>query len=998
MYLGCCIFLTGSPSVAGDKNQYTANNWGCDSKYFKVFPNSEEQTSGERLKYSMGYRREQDGGLSQYSRKVSAPLDIPAQRNLQKDGRVIVGPPKHPMNRRAFSYPSAGFWGGKKTHIFSFSLPSNLGRATEIKSPKASLPWGFKSLTWKERLRQWKLTQQKFSWKNRKKSHDVDACASPKEVELDLVEKDSELRQPLSRTVPIPPSRINPYRVIILLRLVFLAFFFQHRLFNPVKNAYGLWLTSILCEFWFSISWILDQLPKWRPINRQTYLDRLYLRYNQTGKPCQLACIDVFVSTVDPVKEPPLVTANTVLSILSVDYPSEKVSCYVSDDGAALLTLETLLATCEFARKWVPFCKKFNIEPRLPECYFSQKVDNLKYNIFPTFAKERRAMKRHYEEFKVLINALVAKFQNIPSEGWIMKDGTPWPGNNTRDHPGMIQILLGRDGPCGTDDSKLPQLIYVSREKRPGFQHNRKAGAMNSLVRVSAVLTNGAYVLNLDCNHYINNSKALLEAMCFMMDPDITEKVCYVQFPQRFDGIDAKDRYANHNTILYNINLKGLDGIQGPIYVGTGCVFNRKALYGYEPFLERKWHRMRGCGPRNKIPNESSGYYHIISKEDTRLLGMELCSLEREFPSTFQNLEKCFGQSRFLLASTLVNDDRLSQSITPQDLLKEAIHVISCDYEVNTAWGREIGWIYGSLTSDILTGFKMHARGWRSIYCTPPYPAFRGSAPINLTDRLNQVLRWALGSVEILFSRHCPIWYGYGGRLKFLERIAYINATIYPITSIPLVIYCTLPAICLFTGKFIVPTASDLTSIWLPLIFLLVLAGRVLEMQWSGVGFQELWRNQQFWVISGVSSHLFAVFQGLMKAMVRINTTQDVMTEDFHEDFMEFYAFKWSSLLLMPTTLILINLFAMIAGIYFAIYTGYGSGFSLFIKLFFAWWVLVHLYPFLKGLLVRQHRIPSLIIVWSFLLSFLFSMLWVRTDPFTSRFHGPDISECGINC
>lgn len=29
--------------------------------------------------------------------------------------------------------------------------------------------------------------------------------------------------------------------------------------------------------------------------------------------------------------------------------------------------------------------------------------------------------------------------------------------------------------------------------------------------------------------------------------------------------------------------MKGLDGIQGPMYVGTGCVFRRQALYGYDP-------------------------------------------------------------------------------------------------------------------------------------------------------------------------------------------------------------------------------------------------------------------------------------------------------------------------------------------------------------------------------------------------------------------------------
>ena len=48
---------------------------------------------------------------------------------------------------------------------------------------------------------------------------------------------------------------------------------------------------------------------------------------------------------------------------------------------------------------------------------------------------------REYEEFKVRINALVAKAQKMPEEGWTMQDGTPWPGNNSRDHPGMIQVL-----------------------------------------------------------------------------------------------------------------------------------------------------------------------------------------------------------------------------------------------------------------------------------------------------------------------------------------------------------------------------------------------------------------------------------------------------------------------------------------------------------------------------------------------------------------------------
>ena len=75
-------------------------------------------------------------------------------------------------------------------------------------------------------------------------------------------------------------------------------------------------------------------------------------------------------------------------------------------------------------------------------------------------------------------------------------------------------------------------------------------------------------------------------------------------------------------------------------------------------------------------------------------------------------------------------------------------------------------------------------------------------------ERVNRLSEGALGSVEISLSRHCPLWYGYSGRLKCLERLAYINTTIYPLTSLPLVAYCVLPAVCLLTGKFIIPTVS----------------------------------------------------------------------------------------------------------------------------------------------------------------------------------------------
>jgi len=57
------------------------------------------------------------------------------------------------------------------------------------------------------------------------------------------------------------------------------------------------------------------------------------------------------------------------------------------------------------------------------------------------------AAQRDYEEFKVRINYLAAKARKVPEDGWVMSDGTPWPGNNPRDHPAMIQVKTLRLAP-----------------------------------------------------------------------------------------------------------------------------------------------------------------------------------------------------------------------------------------------------------------------------------------------------------------------------------------------------------------------------------------------------------------------------------------------------------------------------------------------------------------------------------------------------------------------
>nr|APU87546.1 CesA6 [Plantago ovata] len=992
--------IKGSPRVDGDEDEDEFD----DLEHEFDYNGNDSQHYTEGSVYGRGGIRRTASGITTHSEvdHAAAHPEIPLLTYGQEDDTIsadkhaLIIPPYMPR--------------GKKVHPMQQN-DSSVSMPPRPMDPKKDLAvYGYGTVAWKERMDEWKKKQnENLQVVKHQGGRDY---KDPDMPNLD------EGRQPLSRKLPISSSKISPYRLVIIMRMVILGLFFHYRITHPVHDAFGLWLTSVICEIWFGVSWIFDQFPKWCPIVRETYLDRLSLRYEKEGKPSGLAAVDVFVSTVDPLKEPPLITANTVLSILAVDYPIDKVSCYVSDDGAAMLTFEAMSETSEFAKKWVPFCKRYRIEPRAPEWYFAQKVDYLKDKVEPTFVRERRAMKREYEEFKVRINGLVTTAQKVPEDGWTMQDGTPWPGNNVRDHPGMIQVFLGQNGGCDDEGNELPRLIYVSREKRPGFDHHKKAGAMNSLIRVSAVISNAPYLLNVDCDHYINNSKALREAMCFMMDPQAGKKICYVQFPQRFDGIDRHDRYSNRNVVFFDINMKGLDGIQGPIYVGTGCVFRRHALYGYDAPKKAKppgktcnclpkWCCFC-CGSKKKNKKKKTDESKKKSKNSTALTqihaleniqeGIEGVDSEKTSLMPQVKFEKKFGQSPVFIASTLLEEGGVPPGATSASLLKEAIHVISCGYEDKSDWGKEVGWIYGSVTEDILTGFKMHCHGWRSVYCIPKRAAFKGSAPINLSDRLHQVLRWALGSVEILLSRHCPIWYGYGCGLKPLERFSYINSVVYPLTSLPLLVYCTLPAVCLLTGKFIVGEISNYASLIFMGLFMSIAATSILEIQWGGVGIDDLWRNEQFWVIGGVSSHFFALMQGLLKVLAGVNTNFTVTSKAADDgEFSELYIFKWTSLLIPPLTLMIMNIIGVVVGISDAINNGYESWGPLFGKLFFAIWVILHLYPFLKGFMAKQDRLPTIIMVWSILLASILSLLWVRINPFVSR-DGIPLEVCGLDC
>ncbi|KAK9156358.1 hypothetical protein Sjap_003838 [Stephania japonica] len=647
------------------------------------------------------------------------------------------------------------------------------------------------------------------------------------------------------------------YRAFALTIFVNICLIWRYRATHVPKSCTEphrwAWLGLFASELWFGLFWLINQSLRWTHVYHHTFKHKLLQRFGEDGLPR----VDIFVFTADPTIEPSFMVINTVLSVMAYNYPSEKLSVYLSDDGVSIFTFYALFEASIFAKHWIPFCNKFRVEPRSPVAYFAKKSGLPSDDEFET-------IKRLYEDMKDRIDVAISSGR-IPEEireqhrGFLEWSSRPV---TKGDHSTILQILInGKDSNVvDVEGNAMPTLVYLAREKRPHYPHNFKAGAVNALIRVSSEISNAPVILSVDCDMYSNDPNTLRDVMCFFMDEENGHDIAFVQYAQKFNNISKNDVYGNMSKVVTTVEHSGVDAQGGSIFSGTGSLHRRATLCGMKR-LENHNHE-----------------FNIEMDQQKQISSSNVAELEER-------------------SKVLAN----------------------CAYELNTQWGQEMGLKYGCPVEDVITGLAIQCRGWRSVYYLPERSAFLGVAPITLAQGLIQFKRWSEGLFQIFFSKYCPFIYGHG-KIKLGLQMGYSAYLLWAPNSLPTLYYLIVPSLCLIKGIPLFPKMSSLWFLPFAYVFIAKNIYGLVEGLRSGNTLTSWWNLERIWLMRTTTSFLFSFIEVVMKQFglsqntftITAKVVDDDVSKRYEQEIMEFGS---SPMFIITGSLALLNLLSLFYGL-----------------------------------------------------------------------------------
>jgi cellulose synthase (UDP-forming) len=430
------------------------------------------------------------------------------------------------------------------------------------------------------------------------------------------------------------------------------------------------------------------------------------------------------------------------------------------------------------------------------------------------------------------------------------------------------------------DDGANPEMEAMAAEEGVGYvtrspdwqdrpRHAKAGNLNNALFR-----TQGEFLLILDADQ-VPRPELLDRVLGWFRDPE----VALVQTPQYFVNVPDADPMGSQAPLFYGPIQQGKDGWNAAFFCGSNAVLRREALMqlgvvGYVRETEatvrrvartagrvvaraRRAARARGDaaavdaldalgaalerlrrGLREGLTTQevTHAFRQAVEAISRDLVARDVAALEADLAELAGDIVEADAETGGLVVDEAALDALAARRLSPLGAIESVRRLIT---DLDAVQAHEAQPVMPmatiSVTEDMATAMRMHALGWRSVYHHEVLA--HGLAPEDLQSMLQQRLRWAQGTLQVMLRENPLVQRG----LSLGQRLMYFGTMWSYLSGFAAVVYIAAPIIYLVFGVLPITTLGE-DFLWHFLPYLLV---NQLLFVVVGLGMRT-WRGQQY--------------------------------------------------------------------------------------------------------------------------------------------------------
>jgi cellulose synthase (UDP-forming) len=525
------------------------------------------------------------------------------------------------------------------------------------------------------------------------------------------------------------------------------------------------------------------------------------------------------------------------------------------------------------------------------------------------------------------------------------------------DWPGLRVHLL--------DDGARPEMRALAAELGSGYitrgdewrgkPRHAKAGNVNNAL----ASTDGEFILILDADQ-IPDPRIVRHTIGYFRDPQLA----FVQTPQHFYNPLPGDPFGTDAPLFYGPIMQGKDGWNSAFFCGSNAVLRREALLqlGVTEYVRDTEKRFDEAVRALRRDAAAVGRHRALAGEVLRsrldaaqkalrsgaplqrvsaivqqgIAAAAEVSAQKDLQEIADTLAELAAAGDDQAAETrrhlLSNLERLPRELPSEPgslgLREEAVHDLDLTRAAEAQPVLPLATI--SVTEDMATALRLHALGWKSVFHSEILAY--GLAPEDLRSALNQRLRWAQGTLQVLL-RESPVT---KPGLSLPQRIQYFTTMLSYFDGFASLVFVLSPIVCLLTGVYPIRTP------WLEFLLWLIpyLALNRIMFLYVTRGIRA-WRSEQY------SLALFPLWIRAVFSTLLGRPPQFVVTPKLRQSG-NYLRLVWPQIAVIGLTAV-----AIAYGLWGLAYAGRGTVTSVAMNLFWGVYNIIMLVPIVRAAVFR---------------------------------------------